>query len=519
MSAARTTPPVLLPYQQRWVADKSEVKVWEKSRRIGASWCDASDSVLEAAAEHGQDALYIGYSEDMAREYIDDCAMWARAFGKAAAAIGETMFEDRGPRGEANMIKAFRVDFPGSGHKVLALSSRPRSIRGKQGKVTIDEAAFHDDLPGLLKAALAMLVWGGRVAILSSHNGEDNPFNGLLKEIRAGKRPYSLHRTTFDDALADGLFERVQLVYERRGKVFGARADDGQFHAFATREDWRRWMLAYYGEDAAEELFCVPRMGSGVYIPRSVVERAQRDGIPVIRYAQPPEWVLSDARQDEARTWITDVLRPVLDGLDATRRHVYGQDFGRDGDLSVIVVLQDQGGGRWRSVLHLELRRIPFDVQASIRDAVLEALPHFHHAKFDARGNGQSHAEAALQKFGPARVECVMASASWYAQHFPAYRAALEDQSIELPRGEDIISDHRRVVLRNGYPAMDEGRDKGSDGGARHGDAAIAYVMAWAATLAEAQPPAGATIDPPADRFEPQAARARRRVQIYRRAA
>ena len=27
--------------------------------------------------------------------------------------------------------------------------------RGKQGKVTIDEAAFHDDLPGLMKAAMA----------------------------------------------------------------------------------------------------------------------------------------------------------------------------------------------------------------------------------------------------------------------------------------------------------------------------------------------------------------------------
>ena len=27
--------------------------------------------------------------------------------------------------------------------------------------VLIDEAAFHDDLPGLIKAAMAMLIWGG----------------------------------------------------------------------------------------------------------------------------------------------------------------------------------------------------------------------------------------------------------------------------------------------------------------------------------------------------------------------
>jgi phage FluMu gp28-like protein len=30
------TPDVLLPYQKAWIEDESKVKVWEKSRRIGA---------------------------------------------------------------------------------------------------------------------------------------------------------------------------------------------------------------------------------------------------------------------------------------------------------------------------------------------------------------------------------------------------------------------------------------------------------------------------------------------------
>jgi len=54
-------PAVLLQYQQEWVSDNSPVAVWEKSRRIGASWCDASDSVLTSAKQDGQDSLYIGY--------------------------------------------------------------------------------------------------------------------------------------------------------------------------------------------------------------------------------------------------------------------------------------------------------------------------------------------------------------------------------------------------------------------------------------------------------------------------
>ena len=229
------TPPVMLPYQQRWLADPARVKVWSKSRRIGASWSDACDSVLlSARANKGMDTLYIGYSEDMTREYIDDCAMWANAFQYAASQMAETLFDDIGPNGDVRQIKAFRIDFA-SGHKILALSSRPRSIRGKQGKVTIDEAGFHDDLDGLLTAALALLIWGGRVHIMSSHNGEDNPFNLLVKDVRAGKYDYSLHHTTFDDALRDGLYERVKLVM-------------GDEMPENSREEWRESIYAFYGD-------------------------------------------------------------------------------------------------------------------------------------------------------------------------------------------------------------------------------------------------------------------------------
>ena len=77
-AAAAKTPFVLLSYQQAWVADEADVAVWRKSRRIGASWCDAARKCLVAAAGEaagGMDGLYIGYSQDMAREYIDILAV------------------------------------------------------------------------------------------------------------------------------------------------------------------------------------------------------------------------------------------------------------------------------------------------------------------------------------------------------------------------------------------------------------------------------------------------------------
>jgi len=52
---------------------------------------------------------------------------------------------------EAKDILSFRVTFA-SGHRVTALSMT--ILRGKRGKVVIDEFAFHRQ--GLMKAALAL---------------------------------------------------------------------------------------------------------------------------------------------------------------------------------------------------------------------------------------------------------------------------------------------------------------------------------------------------------------------------
>ena len=56
---------ILLPYQRDWIADTSRVRVWEKSRRIGASYCEALQSVMEAAKSReagGQDTFYLSYN-------------------------------------------------------------------------------------------------------------------------------------------------------------------------------------------------------------------------------------------------------------------------------------------------------------------------------------------------------------------------------------------------------------------------------------------------------------------------
>lgn len=457
------TPAVLLPYQQRWVSETADVAVWEKSRRIGASWCDACDAVLTAApAENPMDALYIGYSEDMTREYIDDCAMWAAAFNYAAGTMDECIYEDEGVA-----IKAFRIDFA-SGKKILALSSRPRSIRGKQGKVTIDEAAFHDDLPGLLKAALAMLIWGGKVRLLSSHNGDANPFNELVNDIRAGKAPYALHRTTFDDALNDGLYDRVRLIQGERLKE-------------KTQAEWRAKIYSQYGDNAAEELDVIPSAGSGRYLTRMVIEACMKPGIPVVRLSHPDGFTLlpEHIRKAETDDWCESGLKPLLHELDPNLDHYFGEDFARDGDLSAIWVLQQSKTLHLATPFLLELRNVPFEQQKQILFYILDRLPRFRAGAMDARGNGQYLAEVAMQRYGATRISQVMLSQEWYRENMPPLKAAFEDGKLTLPMDADVLADLRTVVMEKGVAKVPDGaKVRGSDGRERHGDTAIALAMA-----------------------------------------
>lgn len=470
------TPKVLLPYQARWHEDPSQIRIGQKSRRIGFTWgALAAESVLEAAEAGGMDQFYMGYNLAMAAEFIGDSAFFARAFGHAASEIDvskETVvIED-----EKRDIVTYKIKLA-NGRKIEALSSNPYNWRGRQGHARIDEAAFHDRLAELIKGALAFLMWGGRLDVVSTHNGEDNYFWELIRSVVEGRLPWSHHKVDFDDALREGFYRRICLV---RGLTWSQEAE----------EKFREDSYASYPaqEDANEELGCIPKKGAGAYFSRMLIERCQKDGIPILRFSKPAEFVTDDGRLEITRRWIKDVLQPALDAMPTECRTAFGQDFGRDGDLSVMWPLQERGL-EWRTPLLVELRRIPFDCQQLILFHILDALPLLHHAKFDARGNGQSHAEAALQRYGHTKVECVMASPKWYGEHFPPYRRAYEDRSIIVPKSEDVIADHRRVVLRKGVPGMDDGRDKGSDGEFRHGDSAIAGLLAWTAAREESTTP------------------------------
>lgn len=478
-------PAILLPYQIRWHEDMTPVRAAKKSRRVGFSWgALAAESVIEAMpARRGMDQHYMGYNQGMAAEYVGDCAFFAKAFGAAIRerSVWRTCLLVNNERLDILRYKILLA----SGKKIEAHSSNPHNWRGRKGHARVDEAAFHKDLKEVLKGAMAFLMWGGRVDIVSTMNGEDNAFTEICRDIEAGQLSrYSLHQVTFHDALKDGFFKRVSLILD---KPWSPEAE--QTYEAEVRGSYLS------AEDAAEELDCIAKRGSGAYFTRMLIENCQEEGIPVVHFRKANEFMLDPDRAKVTREWIEAVLKPLVDAMPTDRRTVFGQDFGRNGDLSDIWPLQEVHPTLWRTPFLLELRNIPFDCQWQIVEWLFDNLPLFHHAKFDARGNGQSHAEKAVQKLGAQKVEAVMATAQWYAEQFPRYHQAYEGRNLVVPASEDVIADHRLVVLRKGNPTMADTRIKGSDGMPRHGDSAIAGLMAWAATRQEAEPAAGETVN------------------------
>lgn len=465
---------ILLKYQASAIALSHEhmLLVIEKSRRTGITYGFAADAVLTAApANRPENVYYIAYNLDMTREFIGYCGDFAKAFDEVASDVSEFLFDDGSDAG----IKALRIDFP-SGKAIIALSSRPRSLRGMQGKVLIDEAAFHDDLDELLKAAMALTMWGSHVVVISTHNGADNPFNQLIERIREGKTEGHVMRLTLADALKDGLYKRICL---RTGQSWSPEAEAA----------WEASLRKRYGESAGEELDAIPARGSGVYLSSTIIQSAMDKSLPVVRLRCPDgfEMLPDEQRTTFVRDFLEQEIAPLLATFDPDRLTCFGQDFARSGDVSPLAFGQEDATMTLIVRFLLEMRNVPFREQEYVLNWIIERVPRFAAGKMDARGNGQSLAEFARQRWGGDRIEAVMSTDAVYLRFMPLLKSRIQDHTILIPWDEGTRDDLRMIKMVRGVPKIPQGSVQSKadgDKGKRHGDNAIA-LMNLVAALAE----------------------------------
>lgn len=449
---------IFLAYQATWLKDNSPLKIWEKSRRIGASWAEAFVCTRLAAlakSAGGMDCFYMAYEKEMTQQFISDVALWAKVLQVACNDIEEIVIKD-----EDKDILMYKIHFD-SGFEVWALPSKAKLLRSKQGHFVFDEAAFADDFHEILKAAHAFRVWGGSISILSTHDGEDNPFNQLIQDIKNGKKKWSLHHTTIEDALDDGLYKRICKVQNKEW------SEDAQ-------KKWLTELIEEAGEFADEEYYCIPSKAGARYFSAELIRSVSIKEKPVFRFSADDSFTFEKAekREKQILKWFKDV-KAVLAETDLPV--CFGEDFARSGDLTVLHFDAEKGDGSTDTLCEIELRNVPFAQQWQFIKLCCDSLKNFNGAAFDSRGNGQMIAELAAQEY-PGCVFQVMLSRKWYAENFPKLKCAFEDGTTNIPDDPFIKDDYKVVSVVQGVPLITE--RTGSRTNKRHGDSCIAKVMA-----------------------------------------
>lgn len=493
---------VLMAHQSEWIRMQEglDIAVCEKGRRTGITFAQAlADTITAASAKDagGDNVWYMADTKEKGLEFIGYVAKFAPIIARGQASrIEQHIFQDQQPDGTSRQIQAFRVRFA-SGFRITALSSRPENIHGLQGVVDLDEAALHKDVAKVLESATALLIWGGRIRVWSTHRGKKNPFNQLVQDVQAGRygKKAGVIRISFDDAVSNGLYERVCAM---RGKVATAEG----------KKEWYTAIRSAYGPRKAamrEELDVIPRDGDGSAIPSVWIDRAMPEVRPVLRLVFDDDFPKRSEKEREiwCSVWIATTLLPVLRAAVAgfTGRWAIGMDFARHRHFSVIKPAKVGQDLRRDVPFLIEMANAPTRQQEQILWALLDALKEEFPGRWsfagDATGPGQTLMEYTGDRYGRAELDTetgryiggpiheVTLSRPWYGEWMPKYIALFEDGFLSLPRDASLEDDHRAVEYVDGIPMVPrlERKDLQDPELVRHGDGAIAGVLMQFAAL------------------------------------
>src|SRR5690606_32275315 len=120
---------------------------------------------------------------------------------------------------------------------------------------------------------------------------------------------------------------------------------------------WRDEIYDHYGEDAEEELDCVPKRSGGAYLPRELIESRmvlERSDCPVLQLT------LGEGDRARVKEFIDSQLMPALKKCEPSQEHYIGGDFGRTANLTVFTVLAVEPDLKRRQRLTVELENVPW---------------------------------------------------------------------------------------------------------------------------------------------------------------
>jgi phage FluMu gp28-like protein len=428
-----------LPYQRKWIADASRMKIMEKSRQIGVTLATAYRLVrLHASGAPRTDSWVSSRDELQAKLFIGDCRNFANIFQSFADPCGVEIFDRK--------TCSFSMSF-GNGSSINSLSSSPDAQAGKRGTRILDEFALHQDPRQMFIISLPGITWGGQLEIISTHRGSGNFFNALVSDVRDGNpRKFSYHRVTLADALEQGFLTKLQskLPADDARKTM----EDGEYfdHVRASCPDEDSFM---------QEYMCQPSDDRSAFLPYELIDRCT--------FAKTDDWMQSFSAMGRSRS-----------------DFYLGVDVGRDHDLTVMWLLESDGDSLLtRRVICL--KNEPFAGQERVLSEFIQ-LPNLRRICIDQTGIGRQFYERACEYFGGYAVEGITFTNATKEQLAYRVRTAFEEQSIKIPEDDHIRADLRAIKRETTFAGNTRfSADRGKNG---HADRFWALALAIHASVA-----------------------------------
>lgn len=388
---------LFLPYQLRWVEDRSRLKLMEKGRQIGLSWATAYAAVERTALKGARYDQWVSSRDDMqARLFVEDCKMWAAALNRAARDLGELALDE-------GRHKAYVVQFA-NGRRIHSMSSNPDAQAGKRGGRILDEFALHPNPRLLWDIAYPGITWGGALEVISTHRGSHNYFNTLVREAREAGNPkgLSLHRVTLADALEQGFLYKLQQALP---------ADDPR--QAMDEAEYFDWVRAGCSDEEAfqQEYMCQPADDDVAFL--------EYDLIAACEYPHEANWRAIE------------------------RGELYaGIDIGRTRDLTVMWIVERLGDVLYTREV-IALKAMPKPDQEAI---LWPWIARCRRVCIDATGLGIGWADDAQRRFGAHRAEGVTFTAKVKEALAYPVRGFMQDRTLRIPCDPAIRADLRSVT-------------------------------------------------------------------------
>ena len=191
---------ILLPYQLRFIEDKSQKRIVLKARQIGMSFTIALDAVLKAL-ERSCVCLIVSASERQALEVMEKIRMHIQAmknipeFSKLVVLEKETKTEIELKLGKIRS-------------RILSLPANPATVRGFSGHVFLDEFAMMRDDREIFRALYPSITWGYTITVVSTPRGKQN----LFYELWTHGEGWSKHKISIWDAIREGLEVDIESI-------------------------------------------------------------------------------------------------------------------------------------------------------------------------------------------------------------------------------------------------------------------------------------------------------------------